>query len=89
MRRPTSCGTFCTFPAKAGPGGLPGPPTRLLRATFVRHGETELNAKKLVQGGNADPSLAESGRAQARELAKTLKKGDYDVIVCSDQRRAV
>ncbi len=57
-------------------------------ATFVRHGETDLNKQGILQGGNTDASLNDTGRTQALATAKKLKTKDYDVIVCSDLARA-
>ncbi len=57
--------------------------------TLVRHGETDYNAKDIVNGGNVDTLLNETGRAQVRALAKKLKKKKYDVIISSDLKRAV
>lgn len=57
-------------------------------ATFVRHGETDWNKERKVQGGNADIPLNDTGRAQAQKTAESLKKKKFDVIVCSDLKRA-
>lgn len=53
----------------------------------VRHGETEWNVKKLVQG-HKDSPLTENGIKQAKELAKKLKKIKFDLIFSSDLLRA-
>ncbi len=67
----------------------PGPQTdRSVEAVFVRHGETDLNIKKLVQGGDSDPSLNDAGIAQAKALAATLKKQKFDAVISSDLKRA-
>src|SRR6185295_16981231 len=55
---------------------------------FVRHGETELNAKGIKQG--AEGSLSERGRAQAAETARKFpkEKGKPEIIISSPYVRA-
>ncbi|OIO53500.1 hypothetical protein AUJ46_04855 [Candidatus Peregrinibacteria bacterium CG1_02_54_53] len=57
--------------------------------TVVRHGQTDYNKQHLVNGGNIDTLLNETGRAQVQDLAKKLKKRKFDVIISSDLKRAV
>lgn len=54
---------------------------------LVRHGETDWNAERRVQG-HADPSLNERGREQARVLAQTMNGETFDAVYSSDLRRA-
>lgn len=54
---------------------------------IVRHGETEWNQKKLVQGQKDSP-LTKGGIEQAKQLAKELKKANFDLIFSSDLLRA-
>lgn len=56
-----------------------------LKITFVRHGETENNFKKLYQG--REDKLTELGREQAKKLALRLKDEKFDVIFCSTLKR--
>ena len=56
--------------------------------TLVRHGETDWNKEKKIQGSNADIPLNEKGREQARATAKQLKGKIFDVIISSDLKRA-
>ncbi len=58
--------------------------TRLL---IARHGRTEWNAMRRVQG-QFDAPLDERGRAQARALAPRLAAGEPLAIVSSDLSRA-
>ncbi len=54
----------------------------------IRHGESEWNASGRWQG-QADPSLTERGRRQAKSAARLLARGPrFDAIVASDLRRA-
>jgi broad specificity phosphatase PhoE len=55
------------------------------RIVIVRHGETDWNRDRRVQG-HSDTPLNDSGRAQARALAAEL--GDVDVVYASDLSRA-
>ena len=57
--------------------------------TIVRHGQTDYNKQGLVNGGNIDTLLNETGREQVRALAKKLKKRKFDVLISSDLKRAV
>lgn len=54
---------------------------------IVRHGETEWNVKKIIQG-HADIPLNKKGEAQAKELAKKLRHINFDAIFSSDLIRA-
>lgn len=54
---------------------------------LVRHGETEWNVKKLIQG-QKDIPLNEKGKKQAGKLAEKLKKIKFDAIYSSDLKRA-
>ncbi|ELP90503.1 phosphoglycerate mutase, putative [Entamoeba invadens IP1] len=54
---------------------------------FVRHGETEWNNKKVIQGCTDIP-LSEKGRQQAFELSKRIPE-NVDVIYTSPLKRAL
>ncbi len=60
---------------------------KLTTIYIVRHGETEWNARKLLQGHKNIP-LNENGANQARELARRFKNIHFDVIFSSDLLRA-
>jgi probable phosphoglycerate mutase len=70
------------MPMSSSPPGAQ-PPTRVL---LVRHGQSEWNAEGRWQG-QADPTLTDLGRLQAREAARAL--GAVDAVWASDLRRAV
>jgi len=57
------------------------------RLFLVRHGETEWNTMKRVQG-HTDTTLTEKGLEQTRRISNRLYKENIDVIYASDLRRA-
>lgn len=57
------------------------------RLLLVRHGESEWNAVRRLQG-QADIGLSAKGEAQARALAATVGKLAPDRVITSDLRRA-
>jgi glucosyl-3-phosphoglycerate phosphatase len=57
------------------------------RLVLVRHGETEWNARRVLQG-QADIALSERGREQARDLRDVVRTWMPDMVVCSDLARA-
>ncbi len=61
-------------------------PNRSTRVLLVRHGQSEWNAIGRWQG-QADPSLSDLGRLQAREAAQAV--GAVDAVWSSDLQRAV
>lgn len=56
---------------------------------FVRHGQSEANARRITAGGGLDVDLTEHGVTQAARAGKVLKeKKNIDLIVSSPQKRA-
>ena len=55
---------------------------------FIRHGETEWNAGRRVQG-HSDVPLSPRGEEQARELAERLADWPIEAIYSSDLSRAL
>ena len=55
---------------------------------FVRHGETDYNRERIVQGRGIDVPLNDVGKGQARAVAKRLKKLDIDAVYSSTLMRA-
>ena len=55
---------------------------------FIRHGETEWNVQRRIQG-HPDVPLSERGREQARELAERLAGSSIGAIWSSDLCRAL
>ena len=57
-----------------------------MRIFVTRHGQTEWNVLKKVQG-RRDLSLNEKGIEQARKTQEKLKDIDFDLIICSPLKR--
>lgn len=57
---------------------------------LIRHGQTDWNNKKLIQGRLNNP-LNETGRKQVKEVGKLLKVNDstWDVLISSPLDRAI
>jgi probable phosphoglycerate mutase len=60
----------------------------LTRVIFIRHGETDWNKARRIQGGNSDTPLNELGQQQAEKLALGLKKESIQAIYASPLQRA-
>ena len=58
-----------------------------MRIFLIRHGETEENAKRIVQGKSYG-KLSKRGKEQARKVAARLSKEKIDVIFSSPLERA-
>lgn len=58
-----------------------------MRLILVRHGETESNVKKIMQG-QSHGKLSKNGKKQVKELALKLKAHKVDMIFSSDLERA-
>jgi len=58
-----------------------------MKLIIVRHGETNENVQRIVQGQGFG-TLSERGKEQAKKLGERLKKEKIDVIFCSDLKRA-
>lgn len=58
-----------------------------MKLIIVRHGETEENKEKIVQG-HLHGTLSDLGKKQARKLAERLKDEKIDLIFSSDLARA-
>lgn len=55
---------------------------------FVRHGETEWNKKKIIQG-HQDSPLTLKGKASAEKLGKILRNKNVEIIYTSDLGRCL
>jgi len=56
--------------------------------TFVRHGETEENKQKIIQG-HLDTNLSSKGCCQARLCSMRLQNEMFTHVYCSDLKRAL
>jgi broad specificity phosphatase PhoE len=61
----------------------------LLKVILVRHGETEWNIIRRIQGGNSDTPLNENGQRQAAGVAVRLKTEPVKAIYSSPLQRAL
>ncbi len=59
----------------------------IVRVYIVRHGETEENKQKIIQG-QLDTHLNSEGEKQADLVAKALRDIPFDACYSSDLRRA-
>lgn len=55
---------------------------------IIRHGQTDANAGRVIQGQLVDGPLNETGREQAVAVANRLSSETIDTIYCSTLRRA-
>jgi 2,3-bisphosphoglycerate-dependent phosphoglycerate mutase len=55
---------------------------------IVRHGQSQANLERVVQGPAVDTPLTEKGIRQAEELAEAMKDKHFDAIYSSDTVRA-
>lgn len=59
-----------------------------MKLIIVRHGETEENKKRIIQG-HMEGKLSEEGVNQAKKVGERLKNEKIDVIYTSDLGRAI
>ena len=64
-------------------GGMIG-----MKIYYVRHGQTDLNLTKKMQGGGTEKELNETGVSQAYNTKKELENVKYDLVICSPMKRA-
>eukprot|EP00096_Caligus_rogercresseyi_P003537 TRINITY_DN166_c1_g1_i7.p1 TRINITY_DN166_c1_g1~~TRINITY_DN166_c1_g1_i7.p1 ORF type:complete len:237 (+),score=63.03 TRINITY_DN166_c1_g1_i7:161-871(+) len=63
------------------------PPPRRFTVIFLRHGQTDHNERKILQGHH-DAPLNEKGRSQAALAGKALSNRTFHRIISSDLQRA-
>jgi broad specificity phosphatase PhoE len=61
----------------------------LIKFILVRHGETEWNRVRRIQGSASDTPLSETGRRQAEGLALRLKEEPIQAVYSSPLQRAL
>ena len=54
---------------------------------FIRHGQTELNRLRIVQGGGVDSSLNDTGRVQAQAFFEKYQHLDFEAVLTSKLKR--
>lgn len=59
-----------------------------MKIYFVRHGQTDWNLARKMQGGDTEKPLNETGIKQAEKTQNKLKDKDYDIVICSPMERA-
>lgn len=59
-----------------------------MKIYYVRHGETNWNLEKKMQGGEVENLLNDTGIKQAEKTKKELETKKYDIIICSPMERA-
>lgn len=60
----------------------------MLTVILVRHGETDWNQERRVQGSGSDRQLTETGKQQAESIGSRLKQENIQAIYSSPLRRA-
>ena len=61
----------------------------MIRVILVRHGETEWNRLRRIQGGNSNIPLNENGEQQAESVALRLKAEQIQAICSSPLQRSL
>ncbi|VEU24308.1 DEKNAAC105623 [Brettanomyces naardenensis] len=61
---------------------------KIVRIFVVRHGQTEWNIKRILQGHSNIP-INETGKQQAALLGKRLKDYEFDYVITSDLKRCL
>lgn len=59
-----------------------------MKIYYVRHGQTDWNLARKMQGGQTERELNETGIKQAEETKKQLENVNYDIVICSPMDRA-
>ena len=59
-----------------------------MKIYYVRHGQTDWNLARRMQGGQTEKELNETGIKQAEETRNRLENINFDMIICSPMNRA-
>ena len=59
-----------------------------MKMYYVRHGQTDWNLARKMQGGQTERNLNETGKEQAEQTRRELADVKYDIIICSPMERA-
>ena len=60
-----------------------------MKIYYVRHGQTDWNLAKKMQGGGTEKELNSTGIEQANKTKKELENAKYDIVICSPMHRAI
>lgn len=60
-----------------------------MKIYFVRHGQTEFNAQKIIQGGTVNSELTKEGIRGAERLGSYLADIPFTAVYSSTQKRAI
>ena len=60
-----------------------------MKIYYVRHGQTDWNLARKMQGGGTEKELNSTGIEQANETKKELENAKYDIVICSPMHRAM
>ena len=60
-----------------------------MKIYYVRHGQTDWNLAKKMQGGGTEKALNETGINQANQTREELENVEYDIVICSPMHRAI
>lgn len=58
-----------------------------MKIYFVRHGQTDWNLERKMQGGETEKDLNETGIEQAKQAREKVKELEYDMIIRSPMNR--
>jgi probable phosphoglycerate mutase len=59
----------------------------MLRIFLLRHGETDYNKRRIVQGSGVDASLNDEGIFQAQKFFEKYKNVPFEAVYCSTLKR--
>ncbi len=60
-----------------------------MKIYYVRHGQTDWNLARKMQGGGTEKELNSTGIEQANETKRELENIQYDIVICSPMYRAI
>jgi len=58
-----------------------------MKLFLLRHGETEFNKLRIVQGSGVDAPLNETGQYQAQKFFEKYKNVPFEAVYCSSLQR--
>ena len=58
-----------------------------MKIYYIRHGQTDWNIERKMQGGESEKDLNETGIEQAKQAREKIKELNYDMIIRSPMKR--